>query len=110
MLNNYIDMWMSGAFDAMIEELDASFIIPQRKFDMFDNGDIFFCYRGDQGRTLEIIAKHFKNLFGFVPQVRVDVEEYEKWWGEDEWGQEMIEIRYYYNTTIVFPGNLLQAA
>ena len=110
MLESFINMWMSGDFDAMIEELDASFIIPQRKFEMLDNGDIFFCYRGSRKATSEIISKHFKNMFGVEPEIRVDVEEYEKWLGEDEYGQEMITIRYYNNTTIVFSEKLLQAA
>jgi hypothetical protein len=39
--------------------------------------------------------------------VSVEVEEYEKHWGESETGEPIIELRYYNYTTIVTPTSKL---
>ena len=88
----------------MVQELNQSFIIGDRQFNVTEDGNIFFCYRGSRKETEEIISKFFIKNFGFAPEIVVFVEEYEKSIGGcEETGQEMYLTRYYNNTTIVLP-------
>jgi len=98
-------MWKTfNDMSDMVQELNESFILGDREFNVTEDGNIYFNYRGNQDRTAAIISKHFIKNFGFAPEIEVFVEEYEKSIGGcEETGQEMYITRYYNNTTIVLP-------
>lgn len=86
----------------MITELDEKL----RGYPTFchdEKGNLFFVHRSDDGVAEEIINRHFMDKFGFKPEIKVREEEYEKDFGEDEYGCPMIAIRVYRHTTIILP-------
>ena len=86
----------------MINELDRT-LYGYPTFCHDENGNLFFVHRAEEGVAEEIVNRHFMETYGFKPEIKVVEEEYEKDYGEDEYGMPMIAIRVYRHTTVILP-------